>query len=95
VYFRILGTDTDNVVPPIKTRRLKTNQERKKMINQNEYENTKVVGTRVKHRFAQIMDICSRQDACKTRSEFIRAALKEKLQRDVPDLYNRYLKGAD
>ena len=63
------------------------------MIEQNEFENTKTIGARVRPRFAQIMDICSRQDAYQNRSELIREALKEKLQRDVPDLYKRYLVG--
>jgi len=63
------------------------------MIDLNEFENTKVVASRVRPRFAQIMDICRRQDAYKNRSELIREALKEKLQRDVPDLYKRYLAG--
>jgi Arc/MetJ-type ribon-helix-helix transcriptional regulator len=63
------------------------------MNEQNELENTKTVGARVRPRFAQIMDICRRQDAYQNRSELIREALKEKLQRDVPELYKRYLVG--
>lgn len=63
------------------------------MNEQNETENTKTVGARVTPRFAQIMEICRRQKAYKNRSELIRKALMEKLQRDVPDLYKRYFGG--
>ena len=60
------------------------------MYDLNEIERTKTVGARVTPRFAQIMEICRRQDAYQTRSDFIREALMEKLQRDVPDLCKRY-----
>ena len=60
------------------------------MNKQDKIENTKVVGARVPIRFAQIMEVCLRQKNYKDRSDLIRGALREKLQRDVPDLCIRY-----
>jgi Arc/MetJ-type ribon-helix-helix transcriptional regulator len=48
---------------------------------------TKVVATRVTEPLARIMEEYLRRDAHVTPADFVRDAIREKLKRDVPDLY--------
>ena len=54
-----------------------------------EKEKTKVVATRVTQRFADLIEEYCRQDAHVNSADLIRDALREKIQRDAPDLYKR------
>ena len=53
---------------------------------------TKVVATRVTQQFAQVIDEYCRQDAYINCADLIREALREKLQRDAPELYKHFLR---
>ena len=54
---------------------------------------TKVITTRVPERFAELLEQYCRQDVYINCSDLIRDALRVKIRRDAPDLYNELLEG--
>jgi len=57
-------------------------------------EKTKVVATRVTMKTAElIVEFCKR-DTHVNSADFIRDAIREKLQREAPELYRRFFEGA-
>lgn len=59
-----------------------------------EKEKTKVVATRVSQRFFDLIETYCRQDAHVNSADLIRDALREKIQRDAPELYRRLFEEA-
>jgi hypothetical protein len=57
-------------------------------------EKTKVVATRVTHRTAELIDEFCRRDGHVNVADFIRDAIREKLQREAPELYRRFFEEA-
>jgi Arc/MetJ-type ribon-helix-helix transcriptional regulator len=56
-------------------------------------QKTKVVATRVTEHYAQVLEEYARKDAYINCSDLLRDALREKLQRDAPELYRQVLWG--
>lgn len=56
---------------------------------------TIVVSTRVTQQFARVIEQYCRQDAYINCADLLREALREKLQRDAPELYKHYLRRGD
>lgn len=54
---------------------------------------TKVIATRVTERYAQVLEEFARKDAYINCADLLRDALREKLQRDAPDLCKTFLEG--
>jgi Arc/MetJ-type ribon-helix-helix transcriptional regulator len=54
---------------------------------------TKVIATRVTERFADLLEEFCRQDAYINCSDLIRDALREKLRKDAPELFEPLLEG--
>lgn len=54
-------------------------------------ENIEFVGLKMKKGLVSIMDEYIGIDTHTNRSEFIRAAIREKIQRDMPDLWMKFL----
>jgi len=57
-------------------------------------EKTKVVATRVTNRTAELIDEFCRRDGHVNIADFIRDAIREKLQREAPELYRRFFEEA-
>lgn len=49
-------------------------------------QKTRVIATRVTERYAQVLEEYARKDAYINCADLLRDALREKLQRDAPDL---------
>jgi Arc/MetJ-type ribon-helix-helix transcriptional regulator len=56
-------------------------------------QKTKVIATRVTERYAQALEEFVRKDAYINCADLLRNALREKLQRDAPDLCRMILEG--
>jgi len=52
-------------------------------------EETRVIATRVTKRFAALLEEYCRQDAHVNLADLIRDAIREKIQKDAPELYAR------
>lgn len=52
-------------------------------------EKTRVMATRVTERFAKLIEEYCRQDAHVNAADLIRDALREKIQREAPELYRQ------
>ncbi len=57
-------------------------------------EKTKVVATRVTNRTAELIEEFCRRDGHVNVADFIRDAIREKLQREAPELYRRFFEEA-
>ena len=57
-------------------------------------EKTKVVATRVTVRTGELIDEFCRRDGHVNVADFIRDAIREKLQREAPELYRRFFEEA-
>ena len=57
-------------------------------------EKTKVVATRVTNRTAKLIEEFCRRDGHVNVADFIRDAIREKLQREAPELYRRFFEEA-
>lgn len=53
---------------------------------------TKVVATRVTLRLAELIEEFCRRDAHLNPADFIRDAIRYKLQKEAPELYRKFLK---
>ena len=53
---------------------------------------TKVVSTRVTLRLAALIEEFCKRDAHLNPADFIRDAIRHKLQKEAPDLYRKFLK---
>ncbi len=56
-------------------------------------QKTKVISTRVTQRYAQVLEEYARRDAYINCADLLRDALREKLQRDAPDLCKTIAEG--
>jgi Arc/MetJ-type ribon-helix-helix transcriptional regulator len=56
---------------------------------------TKCVATRITLNLARLIEKYCERDAYVNLADFIRDAIREKLQRDAPDLYNRLFEEAN
>lgn len=56
-------------------------------------QKTKVIATRVTQRYAQVLEEFARKDAYINCADLLRDALREKLQRDAPELCRQVLEG--
>lgn len=54
-------------------------------------DDTKVVSTRVTLRLAELIEEFCRRGAHINPADFIRDAIRDKLQREAPELYNKFL----
>jgi len=59
-----------------------------------DYERTKVVATRVTPNLARLIEEYCRRDAHVNPADFIRDAIREKIQRDAPKLYKKLFQEA-
>jgi len=57
-------------------------------------EKTKVVATRVTNRTSELIDEFCRRDGHVNVADFIRDAIREKLQREASELYRRFFEEA-
>jgi Arc/MetJ-type ribon-helix-helix transcriptional regulator len=57
-------------------------------------EKTKVVATRVTNRTSELIDEFCRRDGHVNVADFIRDAIREKLQREAPELCRRFFEEA-
>lgn len=57
-------------------------------------EKTKVVATRVTSNTAELIEEFCRRDGHVNLADFIRDAIREKLQREAPELYRRFFEEA-
>jgi hypothetical protein len=57
-------------------------------------EKTKVVATRVTMRTSELIDEFCRRDGHVNIADFIRDSIREKLQREAPELYRRFFEEA-
>ncbi|MEM2889653.1 MAG: hypothetical protein QXR42_09340 [Candidatus Bathyarchaeia archaeon] len=59
-----------------------------------ESEKTIVIATRVTKRFAELLEQYCRQDAHVNWADLIRDAVREKIQREAPELYQKLFQKA-
>lgn len=57
-------------------------------------DQTKVIATRVTKRFADLLEKYCQQDAHVNLADLIRDAIREKIRREAPELYNRLFQEA-
>jgi len=58
-------------------------------------EKDAIVGARIPRRLKDAIEKIVKTDAYLNPSDFIRTAIREKLQRDVPRLYEQFLEGGE
>lgn len=55
---------------------------------------TRIVAVRITRKLAEMMHEYCKRDAHINFSDFIRDAIREKIQREAPELYHKFLGGA-